>query len=460
MKFNDQPVVDPRTVLPYYENRGIISDMLQLCNGQELRYINGYGVGHFLSTEDIDEEIVDVNYGVKTIQVKILGKLCLEHPSNSGTKLFIYRTAEIKYILKDKAGLRDYNVIADKSVSISSASLSFFVMEDNGESLTLEEVLEDMLDTHDISLVYDGTEIVPFDVGLQGKSIFDALETLCSAYGLLWSYNKTQDEVRVFPAPDPLDDDDSFYDKINNIHLEKLDNSFSDISVYYPIYKYRQKTILEYKKRGENEDNPGHTVNVYCPYSPAFVSNNGSTRNSSDLDYIKSVIVDNLQKVGKAAYLIEKHHFEFPSSPISLSEIHGDWGYGPRSIFRYIDYPTIKVPDYSPNTRFAWNWIGYLVHNYSTDVGPVPYFVVTPTIGLDGAVPQGYQAVYNIYNWNYGETGWVVRVEWDCTNNRWIALQQQYECPPEEPEPEPPPPVEPPIDESGRIPGFGELSPE
>lgn len=459
MKFNDQPVVDPRTVLPYYENRGIISDMLQLCNGQEFRYINGYGIGHFLSTQDIDDEKVDVNYGTKTVEVKITNKLCLEHPKQTGDKLYIYKTAESKYLLGDKGNIRDYNVIADKSVSLSSASLSFFVMEDGGTSLTLEEILEDMLDAHGIDLVYDSVEIVPFDVGLQGKSLLEALDCLCSAYGLLWRYNTTQDEVTVFPAPDPLDDDDSFYDKINNIHLENLDSAFSDISIYFPIYKYRAKTILEYKSRSENTSDAGMSTRVYCPYSPAFVKNNGSTRNSSDLDYIKSTIVDNLQKVGKTVQLLEKHHFEFPSNPISLSEIHGDWGYGPRSIFRYIDYPIIRVPDYSPNTRFAWNWLGYLVHNYSTEAGLVPYFIVAPSIGLDGALPSGYQTVYNIYNWNYGETGWVVRVEWDCNNNRWIALQQQYECPPEEPENETPPPAEEPI-ESGRIPGFGELSPE
>lgn len=73
------------------------------------------------------------------------------------------------------------------------------------------------------------------------------------------------------------------------------------------------------------------------------------------------------------------------------------------------------------------SWIGTLTTGY---FGQVDWFEVTPTTKLDGTLPAAVQPVFNIYNWDYGDVDAVVRVEWDPTNSRWIALQQEYECPP------------------------------
>ena len=77
---------------------------------------------------------------------------------------------------------------------------------------------------------------------------------------------------------------------------------------------------------------------------------------------------------------------------------------------------------------FRRHWLGTLTYGYNGVVGG---FWVTPTIALDGVLPTGAQWVQNIYKWDYGAPGAVIRVERD--NLRWIPLQQEYSCPPDAP---------------------------
>jgi len=78
------------------------------------------------------------------------------------------------------------------------------------------------------------------------------------------------------------------------------------------------------------------------------------------------------------------------------------------------------------------HWLGTLTLGYNGVVGG---FWVTPTKALDGILPSGNQWVVNLYKWDYGAMGAVVRVEQD--GNRWIPLQQEYTCPPDTPPLEP-----------------------
>jgi hypothetical protein len=78
------------------------------------------------------------------------------------------------------------------------------------------------------------------------------------------------------------------------------------------------------------------------------------------------------------------------------------------------------------------NWLGTLTLGYDGVVGG---FWVTPTKALDGVLPTGSQWVVNLYKWDYGALGAVVRVEQD--GGRWIPLQQEYSCPPDSPPSEP-----------------------
>ena len=84
------------------------------------------------------------------------------------------------------------------------------------------------------------------------------------------------------------------------------------------------------------------------------------------------------------------------------------------------------------STTLRRNWLGTLTLGYNGVVGG---FWVTPTKALDGLLPSGAQWVHNIYKWDYGAMGAVVRVEQD--GNRWIPLQQEYTCPPDAPSLEP-----------------------
>lgn len=84
----------------------------------------------------------------------------------------------------------------------------------------------------------------------------------------------------------------------------------------------------------------------------------------------------------------------------------------------YADY---VGPGYKPE------WIGYLYESYR---GVVAGFWVVPTLPLVGPLPPFSRVYcYNIYKWNFGLISATVRVEADFTNNRWLGLQQEYQCP-------------------------------
>jgi len=77
------------------------------------------------------------------------------------------------------------------------------------------------------------------------------------------------------------------------------------------------------------------------------------------------------------------------------------------------------------------NWIGTLVNTYYS--AGTTQFLVRPMVRLDGPMPSGSVYVQNIYKWDYGVAGALVRVEWDPNGaGRWIPLQQEYICKPVE----------------------------
>jgi hypothetical protein len=88
--------------------------------------------------------------------------------------------------------------------------------------------------------------------------------------------------------------------------------------------------------------------------------------------------------------------------------------------------------DFTDTQAIRRNWLGTLTLGYDGVVGG---FWVTPTKALDGVLPTGSQWVVNLYKWDYGALGAVVRVEQD--GGRWIPLQQEYSCPPDSPPSEP-----------------------
>lgn len=433
MQLNGQNLVDTASVMPYYVKKGLSLDLLRQCNSQEFRFIDGYGKGHFLMTQTITSERVNFTVGSRTVSLKVIDRLSLEHPNHSGG-LKIYVTAEPKYDLLDVTVSRNYNITVDKSVP-PYGPLTVITLNPDYATKNLEQVIADIL-PDSYTLDYNADAIVPFDISIEGLSVLRAIDHLCSVYGLIWT--ATEDTVYVWDMKEPENSSDitsaaELTDPINDIHYTQLTNSPTNINVSFPIYNYARQVPREYYTYEDDDTGQGQTLNVMDPYNPAVVTSLGTIRNETTLNEVAAIIVENLKAIKNSFDYVMKEFFEAPPlnyQPISLSEVYGDWGRGPRSIYRSIHYPIIPVKIPECKSRYANNWRGTLTDGY---VERVPYFTVSPEVGLDGKEPPGDQKVYNIYRWPYGETGWKVRVEWNPIDGQWEAIQQEFECPPEEP---------------------------
>lgn len=424
MQLDNKNLVDSLPVYSYYAQRGLATDLLKMCNSQEFRFIDGYGKGYFLMTHNITSEEVSFTIDSRTVNLIVTDKLSLEHPNHSGG-LIVYITAEPKYKLKDIIVSRNYNITLDKSLS-QYGPPTIVTMQPDNPAKTIQQVIDDILPSG-YSLSYNASALTSFDIAIEGLSVLDAIDRICSAYGFIWT--STGSTVYIWdmvPVETSTD-----YDPINDIRRTTLFNSPTDINVAFKIYNYNRHTPDEYHIYQDNESGQGQTVNVMDPYYFAVINTLGEIRNTSVLNTRGQLIADNLRGIKSSIEFIEKHHFEaepLSTQPISLSEIYADWGNGPRSIYRAIKYPYIHVDIPPSKPRFANNWRGTLSDGYSEVVSS---FIVTPVVGLDGKIPNGPQRVYNVYGWDYGEQGAMVRVEWNPTYAQWEAIQQEYECPPD-----------------------------
>jgi hypothetical protein len=420
-----------------------MTELINKCNHQEFRYIDGYGKGYFLLTDNISSETIDLTIDSRTVTLSIIDKLWLEHPSKSDIGLWVYVTAEPKYKLQEVVQDYNRNITIDKSLSTGAGVPTISVMEENGTPVSMSTVLSDML-PEDYSLAFNPTDIVSFDISIDGMSVMDAFDHLCSIYGWIWTVLGTT--VYVWE----IDSAPSVTDPINDIHTSVLDPQVIDWAVSFPYYDYPgyRKGTKEYYTVANNTTGQGIAITVCDPYYPAvsklaYASGLDDIRNSSLLTTRAELITDNLDSINKSLRFVQKNIYETPSTPLSLSEVYGDWGDGPRSIYKWIEFPYCKPKIPPSKARFANNWRGILVAGYQEDVA---YFVVEPVYGFDGKVPLGYQRVVNVYGWSYGEVGWKIRVEWNPELSQWEAIQQEYRCPPDtlEPEPYSPPDYEPP----------------
>lgn len=453
MQLNGQNLVDVASVYPYYVSKGLSLDMLRLCNGQEFRFIDGYGKGYFLMTQTITSENVSFTVDSRTVSLKVIDRLSLEHPDHSGG-LKIYVTAEPKYHLLDTIVQRNYNVTIDKSVPPYGTPTVVTYPPDQ-PTKTLKDVIEDILPSG-VTLDYEADELRSYDISIEGMSVLRAIDHLCSIYGLIWT--STGSIVYVWDMQEAETSSDTgiptLSDPINDIRYTELTNSPTNINVSFPVYNYARQVPKEYHTVEDDGTGQGQTINVMDPYYPAVINTLGTLRNESALDTRSAAIVTNLKAIKSSLDYVAKHHFEaqpLSQQPLSLSEVYGDWGRGPRSLYRSIHYPYIPARIPESKARYANNWRGVLTDGY---VETVASFTVTPVVGLDGKIPPGPQRVYNIYRWPYGEEGWIVRVEWNPVDAQWEALQQEFECPPEElpPPPDvtsPEDPYEPPIGPDG-----------
>lgn len=427
MELGGIPVVDTRQILAYYQERGLSTDLIKKCNAQEFRFINGYGEGFFLSIASLSGTTALVWDG-RTVNLNIIDQISIDHPSVSG--VYCYHTAEPKYeLLAHKVG-RNYNIILDKTIPPSGAVTALTLPPDN-ITKSLQQIVTDFLPVG-MSLAYSATLITPYNVNIEGLSVLRALDYLCSVYGLLWSFDNNIVYIHDVNGatsvakrlPDPIND------------IRHTPDSTPNYNVTFPIYDYCRQDPSEYYTY-EQDNLSEETVNLFVPFSFAVATTSGTIRNSTALNAVAQLVIDNVEGLRNLNYYTVKH-FPYASAlsvePRSISEIHGDFGSGPRSIYRDIEYPYHRPHKPRTHHRYADNWIGTITDGF---VEAIANFTVSPLYGLDGKIPFGNQAVYNLYNWTYAEPGWIIRIEWDCVNNQWIPLMMEFECPPD---PLPPPP--------------------
>lgn len=431
MQLGSYPVVDPKGIQSFYTRKGYLTDIISKCNHQEFRYIDGYGKGYFLLTDDITSETVSFTTGSRTVTLSIIDKIWLEHPSKSDIGLYVYVTAEPKYKLQEMVQNYNRNITIDKSLTLGSGVPSLQVMEAGGTPIVMSAILSDILPVG-YTLSFNATDVTSFDIAIDGMSILQVFDHLCSIYGWVWTVVGTT--VYVWE----MDSTPSVADPINDIQASLLTPQIMDWAVSFPYYDYPGYRVgtREYYTIADTATGQGISITICDPYYPAVNNIYGAVhvdaiRNGALLLTRAQLIADNLDAVNQSIRFVQKDILEAPTidaltPPISLSEIYGDWGNGPKSIYRAIPFPYNKPKIPPSKARWANNWRGILAAGY-TEV--VPYFVVDPVYGFDGKIPVGLQRVENIYNWDYGQVGWKIRVEWNPQTGKWEAIQQEYECP-------------------------------
>lgn len=470
MLINGNPTVDPYDLLEIYAAEGLSTDLIGKCNSQQFRFIDGAGEGYFLVTDNhyTSAETVTLTFPnlPNSRDVRILDVTKLAAPSDPSRHYLVLHTAEAKYNLNDDIVVRNYNVIHRRTLYGSEVA----ILAPDATPKTLQQIINDFTGT---TCVYVAPTIYPYDVFIQGMTYLEAIDRLCAAYGLLWVYHNNIIGIYSVVTPTTID-----YSRLNDIShtlqpivavatedeeeilLEdetplttESGNVIADFNVVYPVLDCCQQYPDPYYSVGQNTNSPGKSLKVFMPYFPATIDLTRTVTNNTMLMFIENGLLQQYEAIYRmqGSYRVHNEYFiyDLTAKPTCFAVMYGDLGSGPRTIFSSQRYPFLPVPIPPSIDRQAKNWLGYLLEEYK---GSRIGFWVVPAFGLDGQIPSEDQYVINIYAWNYGALGATVRVEWDCVNYRWIALQQEYVCPPSEEPPEPTPPPE--------QPSYGDISNE
>lgn len=447
--------------MEYYVRKGIATNLLSKCNAQTFKFIGGYGEGYFITdnvqytsgstlvlsvpsylVDEFGNYVVDEdgNYQLDVVSavLYVIDVTEIEHPSAT-KKTRILHTGEEKFYLTVSAVQRNYNVIHRMTQIANTAA----ILPPDSTPKTLEQILVDILP----GLIYSGPTVYPYDVFIQGMSILDAVDKLCTAYGLVWSYQAGV--ARVYSVVTPVSED---YRNMVDIQKQTLNEPFSSIVTTFPILNCCQQYPNDFEDYSWSSGLAGDYLQVYMPYFPAIYDSSGSLTNSTALAALANMLRPFYQAADKICgdYIAHEFYksFSLTDKPVTSKITYADLGSGPRTFLSGSPYPFIKKPVIEqPLDRQCTEWIGYLYQDYK---GIVTGFWVVPAYGLDGLAPSSNQYVTNLFKWNYGKSPATVYVKWDCVNYRWIAIQQEYVCPPTSSPPPPDPPPAPP--------SYGELA--
>lgn len=440
-------LVDPASVLPYFIENGLETSLLQKCNSQQYKYIGGYGEGYLLMRDAVytnnvsDGRISSDILGGPSRLLSVLDVYYFDHNNtpNTSTRLVIVHTAEEKFRLTKLVVERNYNVLNRRSY----VNLLIDIVAPDTTPKTLEQIINDISGT---TCDYNAYEVYPYDVFIQGMDVCSAIDYLCTAHGLLWSYDG--DTITIHDGTSVTTPDNTkIVDNITN----KLNPSLVSISVVFPVLNCCLSTPQQfYTSDTDIPDTPGETLVTYYPFFQACLNAaSQAVENTAALNARRNTLATRFKAIDLLDNDITTYEWfnviDLNAAPKSFRVIYADYGAGPRTILVGRDYPYLQKPYQEIVDRQAKNWVGYLTYEYKGDT--VAGFWVTPGFGIDGRLPEIYGTdpgiwVVNFYKWNYGAYGAAIRVEWDCVNYRWIPLQQEYKCPPSSTPPTYPPPGE------------------
>jgi hypothetical protein len=346
-------LVDPATVYPYYTKRGLSLEYLSKCNSQEFRYIDGAGMGYWLTDSSHTPATATIAF-YATLQLPIIDVLSLDLPSQANKHLIIIRTAEPKYFLSGYEVSRNYNVIDRSSIDIS-ADPQYTVLIPDSTPKTLEEIFTDILLGTGFSLSYNADDFPVLDVFIDGMSVLDAIDRICSIYGFVWTADNDTVYIQALNfTSSSRSADGGIYSipagRINDIRNSLTDPPFASIFINFQKISECLEGPTQYVTERETYSIQGRRVAAYDPYFPAICSQYGEVGNTDDISDRANDIKDNFEAIGLMLGDYAAKHTEevlslYPCR--SLKRIHGDFGAGPRTIYASLDYPFYKIPDAS-----------------------------------------------------------------------------------------------------------------
>lgn len=330
------PLIDPATVRPYYTKKGLSLELLSKCNSQEFRYIDGAGYGYYLTTTTNSPagDVVDLDIDTLSIDLPIISITSIEHPNYTGEGLIVVKTAEPKYLLTKYTVLRNFNVIDEATID----GAVFETLAPDETAKTIEEIITELLSTTPFSLTYTGVTLPVLNVFIEGLDVIDAIDRICSIYGMIW----TADNSTVYVTNVSSTDISTTY--LNDIRNNTTEPAYTDIGISFLKEKCGPP---EYHTVEESTTGKGRMLSTYDPYYPAFLDEVGAVINATTLLSRAGTIADNFQLIGNIlGNYVVKHIYETPP-PVPaqyLSKTFGDIGTGPRSLFKSDSYPYFQIP--------------------------------------------------------------------------------------------------------------------
>lgn len=423
MLFNGFSVVNVPSTLETLSKFGRNLDILDGCSHQSFRAIDGYGTGKFLvknsAFQTATETVVLTINGVAT-NVYIVSAIALYIANNTSEQLYVVSTAEEKYEFTKTIVARSYNVLNRKTFIANTCA----ILPPDATPKTMQQIIADISGK---TVNWNPTTYIhPYDVFIQGMSTIDAIDKLCAAYGLLWTYTGNViyvHEGSVLTVPTLT--------KVSDIQYPVLQPGIKEYTTQFPVLDCCIQLVDTYRYKDTTVAAVGKTIDTYMPYYYAFLDSYGALTNNTFLNTFHGKLKDNFNGISKIEnqYIVQNYFtaYSLSATPKTLELTYGNFGDGSRTIYYSRKYPYLSLPLPEIRDRVASRWLGVLSAMYK---GIVPGFLVNPLRGLDGAPPGTTQYVINIFEWNYGALNALVLVEWDCSAYQWIAIQQLYTCPP------------------------------